>query len=164
MHSFHCGSAGKEYVCNTGDLGSTPGLGRSPGEGKGYPFQYSGLENSMDCIVHGVAKIWTQLSDFHLRFTVKHVGSVSQPGIEPVLYAVEAQDFNHWITREVLSYLVLKVTIEKMPSSRIILFKITFPFIPPPPYSYTYHIALSIALHTVWLSMYLFVICLPSLK
>ena len=134
MHSFHCGSAGKEYVCNTGDLGSTPGLGRSPGEGKGYPFQYSGLENSMDCIVHGVAKIWTQLSDFHLRFTVKHVGSVSQPGIEPVLYAVEAQDFNHWITREVLSYLVLKVTIEKMPSSRIILFKITFPFIPPPPH------------------------------
>ena len=98
MHSSHCGSAGKESVCNAGDLGSIPGLGRSPGEGKGYPLQYSGLENSMDCIVHGVAKIWTQLSDFHLHFTVKHVGSVSQPGIEPVLYAVQAQDFNHWIT------------------------------------------------------------------
>ena len=42
-----------------------PGLGRSPGEGKGYPLQYSGLENSMDCIVHRVAKSWTQLSDFH---------------------------------------------------------------------------------------------------
>ena len=48
-----------------GDLGLIPGLGRPPGEGKGYPFQYPGLENSMDCIVHGVAKSWTQLSDFH---------------------------------------------------------------------------------------------------
>ena len=45
-----CGSAGKESACNVEDLGLTPGLGRSPGEGKGYPFQYSGLENSMDCI------------------------------------------------------------------------------------------------------------------
>ena len=53
---FPCGSAGKESTCNVGDLGSIPGLGRSPGEGKGYPLQYSGLENSMDCIVHGVAK------------------------------------------------------------------------------------------------------------
>ena len=49
-------SAGKESVYNVGDLGSIPGLGRSPGEGKGYPLQYSGLENSMDCIVHVVAK------------------------------------------------------------------------------------------------------------
>ena len=53
---FPCGSAGKESACNAGDLGSISGLGRSPGEGKGYPLQYSGLENSMDCIVHGVAK------------------------------------------------------------------------------------------------------------
>ena len=45
---FPCGSAGKEYAHNAGDLGSIPGFGRSPGEGKGYPFQYSGLENSMD--------------------------------------------------------------------------------------------------------------------
>ena len=60
-----CGSAGKEYACNAGDLGSIPGLGRSPGEGKGYPLQYSGLENSTDCIVHGFTKGWTQLSDFH---------------------------------------------------------------------------------------------------
>ena len=50
---FPCGSAGKESACNVGDLGSIPRLGRSPGEGKGYPLQYSGLENSMDCIVHG---------------------------------------------------------------------------------------------------------------
>ena len=50
------GSAGKESACSMGDLGSIPGLGRSPGEGKGYPLQYSGLENSMDCIVHGTPK------------------------------------------------------------------------------------------------------------
>ena len=53
---FPCGSAGKESACNVGDLGSIPGLGRSPGEGKGYPLQYSGLEKSMDYIVHGVTK------------------------------------------------------------------------------------------------------------
>ena len=57
--------AGKESTCNAGDLGSIPGLGRSPGEGKGYPLQYSGLENSMDCIVYGVAKSRTRLSNFH---------------------------------------------------------------------------------------------------
>ena len=64
-HLAFCGSAGKESTCNVGDLGSIPGLGRSPGEGKGYPLQYSGLENSMDCTVHGVAKSRTQLSDSH---------------------------------------------------------------------------------------------------
>ena len=53
---FPCGSAGKESACNVEDLGSIPGLGRSPGEEKGYPFQYSGLENSRDCLVHGVTK------------------------------------------------------------------------------------------------------------
>ena len=62
---FPCGSAGKESACNVGDLGSVPGLGRSPGEGKGYPLQYSGLENSMDSTVHGVTKSQTRLSDFH---------------------------------------------------------------------------------------------------
>ena len=56
---FPCGSAGKESTCNAGDLGLIPGLGRSPREGKGYPLQYSGLENSMNCIVHGVAKSQT---------------------------------------------------------------------------------------------------------
>ena len=45
---FPCGSAGKESAHSAGDLGSIPGLGRSPGEGKGYPLQYSGLENPMD--------------------------------------------------------------------------------------------------------------------
>ena len=62
-----CGSAGKESACNVGDLGSIPGLGRSPGEGNGYPLQYSGLENSMDCVVHGVAKSQTRLRDFDYR-------------------------------------------------------------------------------------------------
>ena len=56
---FLCGSAGKESTCNAGDLGLILGLRRSPGEGKGYPLQYSGLENSMDYIVHGVTKSQT---------------------------------------------------------------------------------------------------------
>ena len=62
---FPGGSAGKESAYNAGDLGSIPGLGRSPGEGKDYPLQYSGLENSMDCIAHGLAKSRIQLSNFH---------------------------------------------------------------------------------------------------
>ena len=53
---FFGGSDSKESTCNVGDLGSILGLGRSPGEGKGYPLQYSGLENSTDCIVHGITK------------------------------------------------------------------------------------------------------------
>ena len=64
---FPCGSAGKEFACNVGDLGSIPGLGRFPGEGKGYPLQYSGLENSRDYTVHEVAKSRTWLSDIHIH-------------------------------------------------------------------------------------------------
>ena len=70
---FSGASVGKEPACNAGDtedVGSTPGLGRSPGEGKGYPLQCSGLEIS-DCTVNGVTKSWTPLSDFHFRFTHK---------------------------------------------------------------------------------------------
>ena len=59
------GSAGKESTCSVGNLGSIPELGQSPGEGKSYPLQYSGLENCMDCTVHGVTKSWTWLSDLH---------------------------------------------------------------------------------------------------
>ena len=82
---FPGGSAGKESARNTGDLGSIPGLGRSHGGGKGYPLQYSGLENSLDCIVHGVAKSRTRLSDSHFTFFSKNKqpaspGSCSQPG------------------------------------------------------------------------------------
>ena len=58
----------KESTCNVRDLGSIPGLRRSPGEGKCYPLQYSGLENSVDCIVHGVTKSQTRLSDFHFHY------------------------------------------------------------------------------------------------
>ena len=72
-------SADKEAACNAGDLGSIPGLGRSPGEGIGSPLQYSGLESSMDCIVHGVAKSWTRLSDFHFS----HVHLMKQNQLNP---------------------------------------------------------------------------------
>ena len=89
---FPGGSAGKESACNAGDLGLIPGLGRSPGEGKGYPLQYSGLENSMD---HRVAKSW---QDFHFHCICYNIASglfclffyckacgipVPQPGIKP---------------------------------------------------------------------------------
>ena len=80
--AFPCGSASKESAYSAGNLGSIPGLRRSHGEGKGYPFQYSGLENSMNCIVHGVTKSQTQLSDFHFHqealdfFTFCHKGGV----------------------------------------------------------------------------------------
>ena len=67
IRGFLCGSAGKQSTCSVGDLGSIRGLGRSPGEGKGYPLQYSGLENSTDCIVYGVSKNQTRLSDFHFQ-------------------------------------------------------------------------------------------------
>ena len=62
---FPYGSAGKESTCNMGDLGSMPRLGRSPAEGKGHPLQYSGLKNSMNCIVHGVTKSRTRMSNCH---------------------------------------------------------------------------------------------------
>ena len=67
---FPCGSAGKESACNVGGLGLIPGLESSPGEGKGYPLQYSGLENSMDCIADEVSKSQTRLSDLRFHFQV----------------------------------------------------------------------------------------------
>ena len=67
---FPDSSVGKESVCNAGDPNSIPGSGRFSGEGIGYPLQYSGLENSMDCMVRGVTKSQTQLSNFH--FTSLH--------------------------------------------------------------------------------------------
>ena len=60
---FPCGSAGKEYACNVGDWSLILELGRSLGEGKGYPLQYSGLKNSMYCVVLRVTKSQTRLSD-----------------------------------------------------------------------------------------------------
>ena len=73
---FPCCSAGKESTCNAGDLGSIPWLGRSPGEGKGYPLQYSGLENSTDSIVYEVAKSQTRLSNFHNPFLTLRTNSL----------------------------------------------------------------------------------------
>jgi len=64
---FPGGSAGKESAYNAEDLGLIPGLGRSLGEGKAYTLQYSGLENSMDFTVRGVAKSQTGLNDFHFH-------------------------------------------------------------------------------------------------
>ena len=67
MVGFPCDSAGKEFASNVGELGSIPGLGKSPGEGKGYWLQYSGLENSLDYVVHEVTKDQTGLSAFHFQ-------------------------------------------------------------------------------------------------
>ena len=95
---FPCGSDGKESACNEGELALILGLRRSPGEGKGCPLQYSGLENSMDCIVHGVTKSQTWLSDFHftspssqvMRKNVSHIFSFLKNStlnfIFPVIY------------------------------------------------------------------------------
>ena len=68
---FPDSSIGKESTGDPGDPGSIPGLGRSSGVGKGYPLQYSGLENSMDYTVHGVTKSRTQLRDFHFHFSFR---------------------------------------------------------------------------------------------
>ena len=71
MGGFPQSSVGKESACNAGDSGSVPELGRSTGEGIGYLLQYSGLENSMDCIVHVVAKGQTRLGDFLFEFSAR---------------------------------------------------------------------------------------------
>ena len=65
---FPDSSVDKESACNAGEPGLIPESGRSAGEGIGYPSQYSGLENSMDCVVHGVTKSRTRLSNFHFHF------------------------------------------------------------------------------------------------
>ena len=77
---FPDSSVGKESTCSAGDLGLIPGLGRSAGEGIGYPLLYSGLENSMDCIVHEVAKSHTRLSGFHFHFKVQQGSGWVKPG------------------------------------------------------------------------------------
>ena len=104
---FSCGSAGKESACNVGDLGLVPGLGRSPGEGKGYPLQYSGLENSMDCIVHGIAKSRTRLS--HLHFTFRKNIVLIQASQSPCLYTLKSPleiKSQRWEWQMALQYLI----------------------------------------------------------
>ena len=89
---FPHGLDGKESAHNAGDLGLIPGLGRSPGEEKRYPLQYSCLENSMDrgtwrATVHGVTKSWTQLSDYHF-FTYFASSSFIRYGLSLVIFPV----------------------------------------------------------------------------
>ena len=88
--SFPYGSAGKESACNLGDLGSNTGLGRSAGE-KGYPLHYSGLENSMNSIVHRDANSRTQLSNFHFHIEV-HITYYSIPKCDTIAFIV-----NEWL-------------------------------------------------------------------
>ena len=79
LWGFPHSSVGKESPCNAGDSGLIPGSGRSAGEGIGYPLQYSGLENSINYIVHGVTKSQSELSDLHFHFLsfIEFVESVS---------------------------------------------------------------------------------------
>ena len=81
---FSGGSASKESACNAGNLGSIPRMWRSPGEGNSYPRQYSGLENSMVCIAHRVAKSWTRLNDFHFTFPASGSFPMSRLFTRPV--------------------------------------------------------------------------------
>ena len=91
LEGFPGASADKESSCNAGDLGSIPGLGRSPGEGKSYPLRYCGLENSIDCIVHGVTKSPTRLSDLHFH-TFTFMGSYWDV-IEKRIHAIQGHFF-----------------------------------------------------------------------
>ena len=98
---FPCGSVGKESTCNVGDLGSIPGLGRSPGEGKSYPLQYSGLENSMDsmdCTVHEVAKsrTWLSLSHGNSLFWTSLMAQGSPDG-KSLCQQCRRPRFNPWV-------------------------------------------------------------------
>ena len=87
------GSAGKESACNGWDLGLIPRLGRSPGEGKGYPLQYSSLENSMYYTVHWVTKYWTRLSDFPSLTHVHWVGDAIQPSHPVIPFSSHLKSF-----------------------------------------------------------------------
>ena len=87
---FPDSSVGKESACNAGDPSSIPGSGRSPGEGKGYPLEYIlAWRIPWTCIIHGVAKSQTQLSDFHFHF--HDIGPYSQGYVLPVvMYGYES--------------------------------------------------------------------------
>ena len=83
---FPGGSGGKESACNERDLGSIPELGRSPREGKGYPLQYSGLGNSMDCIVHGVTKSQTRLRACTRTYTHTHTHCLVKENLKKIIF------------------------------------------------------------------------------
>ena len=144
VKGFPGGSTGKDSACNVGDLGSIPGLGRSLGEGKGFPLQYSGLENSMDYILQGTAKSETWLSDFHFQ-TVKNLpstggdsgsipGSVRYPGegnsyplhyscLESSIDRGAWQAIVHGVTKSLKAFTLLSFTILYI-TPQIILFYI----------------------------------------
>ena len=110
---FPGGSAGKEPACNVGDLDSIPGLERSPEKGNGYPLQYSGLENSMDYIVHGVAKSRTRLSDvhFHTLFHGFFVVVLSFAFMLSHVYLPHYRTWENFIVVTLLWYLYCGITI-----------------------------------------------------
>ena len=89
--SFPCGSAGKESAHKAGDLGSIPGLGRFPGEGKGYPLQCSGLENSMVCIIYGVSKSWKGLTFTFIAVTEGFLGGSAVKNLPAIQESREMQ-------------------------------------------------------------------------
>ena len=91
--------SGEEFVSQAGDLGLIPRLGRSPGEGEGFPLQYSGLENSTGYVVHGVTKSWTQLCDFHFHFPL--------PVLNPAWTSGSSQFMDCWS----LAWRVLSITL-----------------------------------------------------
>ena len=91
------GSNGKESACHAGDLGLIPGLRRSPEDGKGYPLWYSDLENSMDCIIHGVTRSRTRLSDFHFHYYLQDIVVILEhtfQNAEFLLYFVYSSNFS----------------------------------------------------------------------
>ena len=124
-------TVGKESACNTGDPVLILGLGRSPREGKDYPLQYSGLEKSMDCIVHGVAKSQTWFSGFHFHFgsmeastlvSGKLLWVVSQNTVCPLhtnLQILNFQRYQHafhqcqvWLTLQLVLHLLLLMILQ----------------------------------------------------
>ena len=93
IHGFPDSSVGKESTCNVGNPGLTPGLGRSPGEGIGYPLHCSGLENPMDYIVYGVTKSQTRLSNFHFHFSVSYISTYMYICVCVYIYIMKYRDF-----------------------------------------------------------------------
>ena len=105
---FPDGSVGEESACSAGDPSLIPGLGRSPGEGKGYPLQCSGLENSTDCVVHGVAKSWTWLSDFHFTETKTICNCLNQFTNSFMMKIIYYDEFYEMALFQILSWKNLK--------------------------------------------------------
>ena len=98
----HCGSAGKVSAYNAGDLGLIPGLGRSLGEGKGYSRQYSSLENSMNCIVHGVAKRLDMIEWLSLLFTTWDKWNGNVHGDREYASLVGVENFYQQVLRDMV--------------------------------------------------------------